>query len=228
MATNTTPTRTARPSAAKAATSTKAAPATKAPAAKKTAPAKKAPAAKKAAPAAAPQQAAAPAARAARRLPKVQVPKLEVPKVKLPEVKLPKVQAPKVKLPKVKLPKVQAPKVQLPKLELPELSVPAQFTTAQQHVVSAAKQVMAQVNDRIDPTHRRTVVLERVDRAEREALKALEGAMSRTASLRGRIDLPFTADLGRAVRTNVEFAVKLAKRQADFAERVVKTLVPAA
>jgi hypothetical protein len=223
MATNTTPTRTARPSAAKAATSTKAAPATKAPAAKKTAPAKKAPAAKKAAPAAAPQQAAAPAARAARRLPKVQVPKLEVPKVKLPEVKLPKVQAPKVKLPKV-----QAPKVQLPKLELPELSVPAQFTTAQQHVVSAAKQVMAQVNDRIDPTHRRTVVLERVDRAEREALKALEGAMSRTASLRGRIDLPFTADLGRAVRTNVEFAVKLAKRQADFAERVVKTLVPAA
>jgi hypothetical protein len=213
MATNTTPTRTARPSAAKAATSTKAAPATKAPAAKKTAPAKKAPAAKKAAPAAAPQQAAAPAARAARRLPKVQVPKLEVPKVKLPEVKLPK---------------VQAPKVQLPKLELPELSVPAQFTTAQQHVVSAAKQVMAQVNDRIDPTHRRTVVLERVDRAEREALKALEGAMSRTASLRGRIDLPFTADLGRAVRTNVEFAVKLAKRQADFAERVVKTLVPAA
>lgn len=201
MATNTTPTRTARPSAAKAATSTKAAPATKAPAAKK------------AAPAAAPQQAAAPAARAARRLPKVQVPKLEVPKVKLPEVKLPK---------------VQAPKVQLPKLELPELSVPAQFTTAQQHVVSAAKQVMAQVNDRIDPTHRRTVVLERVDRAEREALKALEGAMSRTASLRGRIDLPFTADLGRAVRTNVEFAVKLAKRQADFAERVVKTLVPAA
>jgi hypothetical protein len=223
MATNTTPTRTARPSAAKAATSTKAAPATKAPAAKKTAPAKKAPAAKKAAPAAAPQQAAAPAARAARRLPKVQVPKLEVPEVKLPEVKLPKVQAPKVKLPKV-----QAPKVQLPKLELPELSVPAQFTTAQQHVVSAAKQVMAQVNDRIDPTHRRTVVLERVDRAEREALKALEGAMSRTASLRGRIDLPFTADLGRAVRTNVEFAVKLAKRQADFAERVVKTLVPAA
>jgi hypothetical protein len=223
MATNTTPTRTARPSAAKAATSTKAAPATKAPAAKKTAPAKKAPAAKKAAPAAAPQQAAAPAARAARRLPKVQVPKLEVPEVKLPEVKLPKVQAPKVKLPKV-----QAPKVQLPKLELPELSVPAQFTTAQQHVVSAAKQVMAQVNDRIDPTHRRTVVLERVDRAEREALKALEGAMSRTASLRGRIDLPFTADLGRAVRTNVEFAVKLAKRQADFAESVVKTLVPAA
>ncbi len=207
MATNTTPSRTTRPAAAKAATSTKAAPARKAPAAKKAAPAKKT------APAAAPQQAAAPAARAARRLPKVQVPKVKLPEVKLPEVKLPK---------------VQAPKVQLPKLELPELSVPAQFTTAQQHVVSAAKQVMAQVNDRIDPTRRRTVVLERVDRAEREALKALEGAMSRTASLRGRIDLPFTADLGKAVRTNVEFAVKLAKRQADFAERVVKTLVPAA
>lgn len=222
MATNTTPSRTTRPSAAKAATSTKAAPARKAPAAKKAAPAKKT------APAAAPQQAAAPAARAARRLPKVQVPKLEIPKVKLPEVKLPEVKLPKVQAPKVKLPNVRAPKVQLPKLELPELSVPAQLTTAQQHVVSAAKQVMAQVNDRIDPTRRRTVVLERVDRAEREALKALEGAMSRTASLRGRIDLPFTADLGKAVRTNVEFAVKLAKRQADFAERVVKTLVPAA
>lgn len=125
-------------------------------------------------------------------------------------------------------PKVQFPKLELPSITRPELSVPAQLTTAQQHVVSAVKQVIAQVNDRIDPTRRRTVVLERVDQAEREALKAIEGAMSRTASLRERIDLPFTADVGKAVRTNVEFAVTLAKRQADFAERVVKTLVPAA
>jgi hypothetical protein len=197
MATPSTPTRSTRPAAKKAAT-------------KKATPVKKAAPNKAAAPTAAKVEPTATAAptRAARRLPNVEIPK--------------------VRLPEVDFPKVQLPKFELPEIKVPEIKVPEQLATVQQHVVSAAKQMAAQVNDRLDPSRRRTVVLERVERVERDALKALERAMSRTAPVRERIDLPFAPELGKAVRANVEFAVKLAKRQADFAERVVKTLVPAA
>lgn len=213
MATKSTPTRTARP--AKAAAAKTSAPAKKAAAAKKAAPAAKAAPAR---PTAAAAQKAAPAPRATRRLPKVQIPKVQIPKVRIPELSLPKVQFPELNVPEIKLPEIK----------LPEIKLPEPITTAQQHVVSVAKQAMSRVNDRLDPSRRRTVVLERVERAERDTLDALERAMSRTAPVRERIELPFAPGVGKAVRTNVEFAVKLAKRQADFAERVVKTLVPAA
>ena len=224
MATKSTTTRTARPvkaaSAKKSATAKKVAPSKKSAPAKKVAPAAKA-TAERAAAAAAPKGAAAP--QAARRLPKVQIPT-----VRLPELSISKVQLPEIKMPEIKVPEIKMPEIKVPEIKVPEIKVPEPITTAQQHVVSAAKQAMARVNDRLDPSRRRTVVLERVERVERDTLQALERAMSRTAPVRERIELPFAPGVSKAVRANVEFAVKLAKRQADFAERVVKTLVPAA
>lgn len=148
---------------------------------------------------------------------------MQVPKVRIPGITLPKVQLPKLGLPEIKMPEIKVPEI-----KVPEIKVPEQLATAQQHVVSTAKHMVAQVNDSIDPTRRRTVVLERVAQAEREALKALEDAMARTATVREKLELPFGAGVGKALRSNVEFAVTLARRQADFAKRVVKTLVPAA
>lgn len=174
--------------------------ATKAPA--KKAPAKKAPAKKAPASKASATKATAPAASKAR--------------------------LPKVNLPKVNLPTLNVPTVNLPRVELPTITVPEQLTTAQQHVVAAAKQLAARLSDRLDPTHRRTVALQRVDRAQHGALEALEGLMTRTEAVRSKVELPFAEGVRTAVHSNAEFVATLARRQVEFGERVVKTLVPAA
>jgi hypothetical protein len=99
------------------------------------------------------------------------------------------------------------------------MSVPSSIKQALPFVPVAALDRLAA---HLDPNQARAMVLSRVDENQKAALatiKRVKGTVDRFVP-----SLPGEDMIRTAVKTNVDFAVKLAKKQADFVGKAVKTV----
>ncbi len=102
---------------------------------------------------------------------------------------------------------------------IPSMSVPSSIKQALPFVPVAALDRLAA---HLDPNQARAMVLSRVDENQKAALatiKRVKGTVDRFVP-----SLPGEDMIRTAVKTNVDFAVKLAKKQADFVGKAVKTV----
>lgn len=87
--------------------------------------------------------------------------------------------------------------------------------------------VLSGVRAHLDPEFVRTSILERVDERQKAALATIKRGRATLDRYVPAVEIPGVPAVRNAVRANVDFAVKLTKKQADFVGKAVKAVVPA-
>lgn len=87
--------------------------------------------------------------------------------------------------------------------------------------------VISGVRAHLDPEVMRASVLERVDERQKAALATIKRGRATFDRYVPAVEIPGVPAVRKAVRANVDFAVKLTKKQADFVGKAVKAVVPA-